>query len=154
MSTSIQEQDLIQTIKQLEQRLSDVERQQRAIATDATGTKTVEVKTNFSSVQSERMNVSSNGIEYYYADISGPVVDETAIINFNTVGFHAMLTSDFGRGSFIIGADLDFVIDQHDVSIPSTPTSTGTKGTIKWNASHIYVCTATNTWRRVAVGTW
>jgi hypothetical protein len=31
MSTSIQEQDLIQTIKQLEQRISDLERQQRTI---------------------------------------------------------------------------------------------------------------------------
>jgi len=32
MSTSIQEQDLIQTIKHLEQRISDLERQQRTIA--------------------------------------------------------------------------------------------------------------------------
>jgi hypothetical protein len=31
MSTSIQEQDLIQTIKQLEQRVNDLERQQRTI---------------------------------------------------------------------------------------------------------------------------
>jgi hypothetical protein len=31
MSTSIQEQDLIQRIKELEQRLADIERQQRTI---------------------------------------------------------------------------------------------------------------------------
>jgi hypothetical protein len=31
---------------------------------------------------------------------------------------------------------------------------TGTAGTILWDADYIYVCTATGTWKRVAIATW
>lgn len=37
---------------------------------------------------------------------------------------------------------------------PSSATDTGTKGMICSDASYIYVCTATNTWKRVAISTW
>lgn len=39
-------------------------------------------------------------------------------------------------------------------SVPSTPTSTGVAGQVAANSTHLYVCTATNTWRRVAITTW
>ncbi len=45
-----------------------------------------------------------------------------------------------------------------DVSVPTkTPASasaTGTTGTISWDADYIYICTATDTWKRVAIATW
>lgn len=37
---------------------------------------------------------------------------------------------------------------------PATAASTGTLGEIRIDANHIYVCTATNTWKRVAIATW
>lgn len=37
---------------------------------------------------------------------------------------------------------------------PSSASDTGTQGTIAWDANYIYVCTATNTWKRVAISTW
>ena len=37
---------------------------------------------------------------------------------------------------------------------PATSTSTGTAGQLEWDANYIYVCTATNTWKRSALGTW
>lgn len=37
---------------------------------------------------------------------------------------------------------------------PATASSTGTTGEIRIDANHIYVCTATNTWKRVAIATW
>lgn len=45
---------------------------------------------------------------------------------------------------------------QNEVSLPvsrtiATKASPGVKGTICWDASYIYVCTATNTWKRVAI---
>ena len=43
------------------------------------------------------------------------------------------------------------------ISGPTTPasaTATGTAGTVVWDASYIYVCTATNTWKRAAITTW
>jgi hypothetical protein len=37
---------------------------------------------------------------------------------------------------------------------PSSATATGTQGQIAWDANYMYVCTATNTWKRVALATW
>jgi hypothetical protein len=37
---------------------------------------------------------------------------------------------------------------------PASATATGTAGTICWDTSYIYVCTATNTWKRAAISTW
>jgi hypothetical protein len=37
---------------------------------------------------------------------------------------------------------------------PASAGATGTTGEIAWDASYIYVCTATNTWKRTAISTW
>ena len=37
---------------------------------------------------------------------------------------------------------------------PSSASDTGTKGQIAYDDNYIYVCTATNTWKRVAISTW
>ena len=37
---------------------------------------------------------------------------------------------------------------------PASATATGTLGSIKFTADHIYVCVATNTWKRVAIATF
>ena len=34
---------------------------------------------------------------------------------------------------------------------PSSDTDTGTAGQIAWDASYLYVCVATNSWKRVAI---
>lgn len=39
-------------------------------------------------------------------------------------------------------------------AVPATATSSGRQGQVAWDASYFYVCTATNTWRRVALGAW
>jgi len=38
--------------------------------------------------------------------------------------------------------------------VPTANNSTGTEGSIRWDADYIYICTATNTWKRVAISTW
>jgi hypothetical protein len=40
------------------------------------------------------------------------------------------------------------------VAVPSTATSTGTPGQIAADASWVYVCTATDTWKRAAIASW
>lgn len=43
------------------------------------------------------------------------------------------------------------------VRTPGTPSSAsdlGAQGEIRWDADYIYVCVATDTWKRVAIGTW
>ena len=37
---------------------------------------------------------------------------------------------------------------------PASATAAGNQGEIAWDANHVYVCTATNTWRRAALSTW
>jgi hypothetical protein len=37
---------------------------------------------------------------------------------------------------------------------PASATATGITGQIAWDADYIYICTATNTWKRVAIATW
>lgn len=37
---------------------------------------------------------------------------------------------------------------------PASATAAGTAGEVAWDANYIYVCTATNTWKRVAISTW
>jgi len=37
---------------------------------------------------------------------------------------------------------------------PASATATGTAGTVVWDSSYIYVCVATNTWKRAAISTW
>jgi hypothetical protein len=39
-------------------------------------------------------------------------------------------------------------------SVPATATSTGTAGQMAYDSSFFYICTATNTWRRVAIASW
>jgi hypothetical protein len=52
--------------------------------------------------------------------------------------------------SGLIGASLRVTSS----STPSASNSTGTLGQISWDTSYIYVCTATNTWKRAALSTW
>lgn len=37
---------------------------------------------------------------------------------------------------------------------PASATATGVKGQIVWDTNYIYVCVATNTWKRAAISTW
>lgn len=37
---------------------------------------------------------------------------------------------------------------------PASASATGTAGTVTWDSSYIYVCTASNTWKRAAIATW
>ena len=37
---------------------------------------------------------------------------------------------------------------------PASATASGNAGDIQWDASYVYVCIATNTWRRAAIAVW
>ena len=39
-------------------------------------------------------------------------------------------------------------------AVPASATATGTKGDIAYDSGYMYVCTATNTWKRTALTTW
>lgn len=37
---------------------------------------------------------------------------------------------------------------------PASASAAGTAGMIRFDASYIYICTATDTWKRAAIATW
>lgn len=51
-------------------------------------------------------------------------------------------------------ASKQYVDNKIIASTPATATAAGTKGQIAYDNSYLYVCTATNTWKRVALATW
>lgn len=56
----------------------------------------------------------------------------------------------FGADTVKLKKDLILEADQ----TPASATDTGSKGMVRWDASYIYICIATNTWKRVATATW
>ena len=39
-------------------------------------------------------------------------------------------------------------------SAPANSSATGIAGSIAYDSSYIYICTATNTWKRTAIASW
>lgn len=39
-------------------------------------------------------------------------------------------------------------------TVPASATATGSAGMMAYDSSYLYICTATNTWKRVAIATW
>jgi len=81
--------------------------------------------------------INTNGTEVARIDSSGRLL----------VG----ATSDSGGALLQVNGDR---IRIGTAKTPASATATGTTGEIAWDANYIYVCTATNTWKRVAIATW
>jgi hypothetical protein len=66
------------------------------------------------------------------------------------------------QGGIIVGGSANFAssVSATDYKVsalntaPASATATGTTGEIRYTADYIYVCVATNTWKRSAVSTW
>lgn len=76
---------------------------------------------------------------------------------YRAAGVNALIYGEFDNRLLRFGADTvklqkDLILE--DDQTPASATATGTKGMIKWDADYIYVCTATNTWKRAAIATW
>jgi hypothetical protein len=79
---------------------------------------------------------------------------ETATVNIGTSGASGSTTNiniGGGVGTCTTTVDADLVIPGET---PASATAAGTQGQIAWDVNYIYICTATNTWKRVAIGTW
>lgn len=225
MSTNIQEQDLIQTIKKLEQRINDLERQQRTIggwtitpssiqtgayntsgkrylgddglsvsntfrvdpsgnmtATNAnvsgtvnasagTFTGTVDVNGTLRSGSSgarwnldntpnlkffdatrERMRLSSDKIEFWdnSGNASGHIkgATENGVPSVSVGGVLYAPSALIGLGMTVGGALI------LETDIPASSSASGVQGSITWDNNYIYICVATDTWKRVALSSY
>lgn len=99
-----------------------------------------------------------------YRVSSGNAATALSFETTNTTGTtsEVMRIDDFGRilvgtSSDSGGALLQVNGDRVRIATAKTPASasdTGTTGEVSWDANYIYVCTATNTWKRAALSTW
>ena len=75
----------------------------------------------------------------------------------NVEKFRIMASGNVGIGVVTPLAKLDVNGDSIRISqsqTPATAAATGVQGEIAWDASYIYVCTATDTWKRATIATW
>lgn len=106
---------------------------------------------------------TSASIEWYDADNArrlsiGTAVDLGSITSgyIEAVGVDLLLTGD-GITLEPNTGDVAIASDSLTINSSKTPASagaTGTAGQICWDASFLYVAVGTNTWKRVAIGTW
>ena len=84
---------------------------------------------------------------YGFANLAvNPEVPDTVLLTARTVGTGTQLTK----------LESSLVFNDFKIA-PKTPTSAtdiGTTGQIAWDSSYMYVCIATNTWKRAAITTW
>jgi hypothetical protein len=100
-------------------------------------------------------------INYNFSQFEGMINGSSATISINAFPpvnpGEGELWYDTVSGRSFIYYD-DFWVDANPTSVepmvvansPVSSTSTGTTGTIAYNESYFYVCTATNSWQRIA----
>jgi len=74
--------------------------------------------------------------------------------DFCTTAGTEILTNKTLTAPTITGAGAISGVFNAQGTAPSNATDTGTAGDIRYDSNYIYVCTATNTWKRVAISTW
>lgn len=90
-------------------------------------------------------------------DLAYQDMDKLPTINVADDGLVVTEDGDVGIGTTTPTHLLDVDSDSIRVRTAKTPASasdTGTQGQIAWDADYIYVCTATDTWKRAAISTW
>jgi hypothetical protein len=80
---------------------------------------------------------------------SSTIVGTSADLTLQRAAAGVVKVTDGSTGDGTISAQLRAV-----GTAPAATGSTGTAGDIRYDAGYIYVCTATNTWKRAALATW
>jgi hypothetical protein len=99
----------------------------------------------FVNASSKSIGIFTNNPQYAL-DVVGSVHSSTSIIAGTTIQATGAITS----GSTLTGTALKVTATY----TPATSSSTGTTGQISWDSQYVYVCIATNTWKRTALSTW
>jgi hypothetical protein len=102
---------------------------------------------------------------YFKATSAGfKIRDNTNLMDVITIEKNSLANSiyikaggNIGIGISIPTAKLDInsdLVRLRTAKTPASATADGNTGDICWDASYIYVCTATNTWKRSAISNW
>ncbi len=103
---------------------------------------------------------SAGVVQNYTANVLAAYANGSVIINPTASGVTASAKLLVGRASSTYTFDVNgsaranqFYLSALNTA-PATASSTGVLGEIRIDANYIYICTATNTWKRVAIATW
>lgn len=88
------------------------------------------------------LNISAPNV--YFKTKTGAAWADGSAVMYGTTAL-----SILGSGRVVVASQLNI-----PTKTPSSASDTGTTGDIAWDANYIYICTATNTWKRVAISTW
>ena len=102
-----------------------------------------------------KSGTTRGSILYHHAASGG--AERLQLSPAGTTGLNVLGSGNVGIGTTSPTTLLDVNADTVRVRTARTPasaTATGATGEICWDASYIYVCTATNTWRRTAISSW
>lgn len=104
-----------------------------------TSTDTLVGKATTDTLTNKTINSASNTVQ-----VSGTAIDSLINQDVRTTASPTFVTTTNSGNSINIAT----------AQTPASAAAAGTTGTICWDTGFIYVCTATNTWKRVAIATW
>lgn len=146
MSTSIEIETLLTTIKQLEVRISDLERQQRTIGND--------IGTSFSSgslstgpvlgPNAKGIDIDKNKIRFYTNSPDGTITHSFDLT------WSAYYYNVIAPGTWYF--DQDIIISNSQT--PASSTASTESGKITWDSNYIYVAVGTNQWKRIPLNSF
>lgn len=79
------------------------------------------------------------------------LVNNTEYLRVDATGKVLIGTTTAGASKLTVNDDS---VQINTAKTPASATATGTTGQVCWDSNYIYVCTATNTWKRAAIATW
>jgi len=124
--------------------------------TDSTGTSSGALVVSGGLGVAKSINAGANGSTHIFTGGDGGSGSTIFALKDNAgttrVNVEGVGTVGIGVNLVLSGSSNVFRIT--NAQTPSSASATGTAGTICWDSSYIYVCTATNTWKRAALSTW
>ena len=99
-------------------------------------------------------NTSPNGMRIVKEDGGNKI--QFIPVNDGTQADAERLEYNFSAQAWKFSDDATVIMRSLRVSStpPASASATGITGDITWDANYIYICTAVNTWKRVAIATW
>lgn len=108
-----------------------------------------------SSINFQGNNDASTPIAETYASVVASIVDATDTTEDGKLDLQVQSAGTLTSMAAITAANVTLGARPIIPTLtPASATATGTAGEVAWDANYIYICTATNTWKRVAISTW
>ena len=90
-------------------------------------------------------SIAGEDVIGFVDDPNGTPTNKKITVNeiFGAVPANTVFTGTMGVNGTILNVST--------AATPANSTATGTQGDIQWDTSYVYVCTATDTWKRIAL---